>query len=156
MIAARPRVTRLAALFACAALVACSSSADKAGTGAATVGNVTPGAAMPTVRTASDITTNDGQVATVVGTYEVEPVRRGSAPVPESRKHQGIVYLKLDDGTSLRVGNRPEDERLQFLDQRVEIDATVLSKPPPPSDPRENQMSPMPTLVDVTAVRPAS
>lgn len=152
-------VTVAGAALAVAALVACSSSKPAKDSPTATVGRVghTQGTSMPTVRTASDIATYDGQTAIVVGTYEVEPIRRGAAPVPANRRHQGIVYVKLDDDTSLRVhGQRPEDERLQFLDQRVEVEATVLSQPPPPDDPRAAQLSPMPTLVDIKAVRPAS
>ena len=37
----------------------------------------------------------------------------------------------------------------------VEVEATVLSKPPPPDDPRAAQMSPMPTLVDIKSIRAA-
>lgn len=156
------RASRLAgAAILAASLAACSSSsAPKADPGPPTpLGNVTQGTAMPFVRTAADITTHDGQPVTAVGTYEIEDLGRYrvAMTLPDGTvfKTNKAVYLKLSDGTDLRIGARSDEEREQLGNQQVEVEATVLSKPPPPDDPKANQMSPMPTLVDIKSIRAA-
>lgn len=108
------------------------------------------------LRSKSELEPLDGKVVTAEGLYEIEDLgkHRVSATMPDGTKvtTNQAVYLKLGDGTDLRVGARPDAERAQFAGKQVTIEARLVVKPQP-DDPRAAQMSSMPTLFDVTAVR---
>ena len=108
------------------------------------------------LRTKNDLAPADGKSVVAIGVYEIENLGkyRVSATMPDGTKvtTNQAVYLKLDDGTDLRVGARPDAERAEFSGKHVAIEARLVVNPQP-DDPRANAMSPMPTLFDVTAVR---
>jgi len=133
-----------------AALVACSTPSAPA-----PVKNSSPENTM-NLRSKSELEALDGQPVVAVGRYDIEDLgkHRVSATMLDGTKvtTNQAVYLQLDDGTDLRVGARPDAERAEFAGKHVAIEARLVMKPTP-DDPRAAQMSPMPTLFDVTAVR---
>ncbi|MEZ4403785.1 MAG: hypothetical protein R3B06_27420 [Kofleriaceae bacterium] len=139
-----------------AVLVACSSKPSNPPAPPVSNQPAVPEATMPQLTSAADISTLDGQVVTARGVYEVENLGRYrlTTTLPDGTvlTSNQAVYLKLADGTDLRVGARPDDERAANAGKTVEIEARLVAKPEP-DDPRANQMQAMPTLVDVAAVR---
>lgn len=110
------------------------------------------------VSNAKDLTAHDGQVVTAIGRYEIEDMGRYryTSTLKDGTQvtSNQIVYLKLDDGTDVRLGARPETERAQFQNQRVTVRGRLIANPPRQPD-YMAQMDPAPTIVEIDAVTAA-
>lgn len=101
----------------------------------------------------------DDQIVTVVGVYTVQDLGRYRivSELADGTELQSnkLSYLQLDDGSTVRLGARPDDERARLLDQRVAATGTYKAAWPPPQPDHVAQPNAKPTLVRVTAVEPA-
>jgi hypothetical protein len=110
------------------------------------------------VKNAQDVQSNDGKPVTAVGTYEIEDMGRYRfvSELPDGTKLQSnkLVYLKLDDGTDVRLGARPDPERAKFENKRVIVRGKMVANPPRQPE-HVAQMDPAPTIVMIEEVASA-
>lgn len=112
----------------------------------------------PTITSKADVAGKDDQLVAVVGVYAIQDLGRHRivSTLADGTELQSnkLSYLKLDDGSTVRLGARPEGEHA-LKDQRVRATGRLKESWPPPQPDHVAQPNAKPTLLEITAVAPA-
>jgi hypothetical protein len=110
---------------------------------------------MPDISNSSDIAGNDGQIVTVTGVYAIQDLGRYRivSTLADGSELQSsmLSYLKLADGSQVRLGARPEAEH-DLKGKTVVATGVLREQWPPRQDPKVAQPDAEPTLLEITSV----
>lgn len=113
---------------------------------------------MTTITTKDGFAGQDDQVVRVAGVYTVQDLGRYRivSTLADGTEVQSsyLVLLSLDDGSTLRLGARPDDERPRLTGQRVAATGRYKTAWPPPQPDHVAQPNAKPTLIEISAVEP--
>jgi len=116
--------------------------------------------ASPVVESAADLTGKNRSEVEVRGTYGIQDLGGHALKVEQPdgswKKVHRIAFVTLADGSFVSFESRPDEEMAALEGRHVIANGTIVIPAQWPAEPVMASPDPVPTLVEISSIEPAS